>query len=1024
MECPSCHSEMPDDSRFCEACGAALPVRCATCGATSRAGARFCSKCGNTLTLEGAGPPTKPATALISPATQSAASAERRQLTVMFVDLVGSTALSARLDPEDMREIIGAYHRCCAEQITKTGGFVAKYMGDGVLAYFGYPEAHEDDAERGVRAALELTEAVPRLGTGQEVSLQVRIGIATGLVVVGDLIGEGAAQEQGVVGDTPNVAARLQALAEPGQMAISDSTRRLIGGMFEYRDLGRVTLKGLPDPVQAWHVLGASTVESRFEALHETNLTPLVGREEEIELLLRRWGQVKNGDGRVVLLSGEPGIGKSRLIAAVQEALDPESHTRLRYFCSPHHQDSALYPIIAQLERAGGIEREDGPETKLNKLEALLARTAPSTDDDLVLLAELLSIPTGGRYRSLTLAPQRKKEKTFEALLRQIETVTRQQPVLMVFEDVHWIDPSSRELLDLTVEWMRHLSVLLLITFRPEFQPPWTGPAHVTMLTLNRLARRAGAVMVERLVGDKAALPSAVVEEIIERTDGVPLFVEELTKAVLEAGAGNANTGATVAAMSTATLVIPATLHASLIARLDRLGPAKNIAQIGAAIGREFAYALLAAVAPLPEPRLQRALEQLTASGLVFQRGTPPHSAYMFKHALVQDAAYETLLKSRRHDLHARIVQAYEDRFPEQAELQPELIAHHCSQADLTDKAIDYWDRAGQRGVRLSASAEAVAHFTKALNLLARFPQDAQQHDRRELGLQLALAGTALVAKGWGSPQMGEAYARARELCRKVGQVPEIVATLQGLFTFRLNRSEIAPAREAAEELLHLSERHDDSSSTAKLFGHGAMGISLVFHADFAGALAHLQRSLALYDPIKHRGPTIGGHDRRVACRGFTAWTLLFQGHPGRALVESQQALAHARELSHPYTLAFALHVNCLFEQVRRDWDALAERSAELVALAAEQGFPHVLATGTFFRGWALLAAGDAIDQAIAEMQRGLAAKQAIGAELKVPYYLGLLATAHTLANRVPEAGTGTLGRGPGTGRANRRAVV
>jgi class 3 adenylate cyclase/DNA polymerase III delta prime subunit len=554
----------------------------------------------------------------------------------MFCDLVGSTALSARLDPEDMREIIGAYHRCCAEQITKFGGFVAKYMGDGVLAYFGYPQAHEDDAERAVRSALSLIEAVSKLRTREDAVLQVRIGIATGVVVVGDLIGEGTAQEQGVVGDTPNLAARLQAQAEPGQVVISDGTRRLTGGLFEYHDLGRVALKGLPDLVQAWLVTGATAVQSRFEAQHEASLTPLIGREEELELLLRRWRQAVSGEGRVVLLSGEPGIGKSRLTVALEERLKEEPHARLGYFCSPHHAESAFYPIVTQLERAAELERHDTPDVKVDKLKSLLS-SASDYATDVQLLAELLSIPTADHYAPLNLTPQPKKEKTFEALLRQLEILSRQRPMLMVYEDVHWIDPSSRDLLDMTVERVTRLPALLIITFRPEFQPPWVGQEYVTTLTLNRLGRRAGMALIERVAG-KDALSNEIVAEIVERTDGIPLFVEELTKAVVETQAGSNDVKGTLSAMPLSTHAVPSTLHASLTARLDHLGSdAKEIAQAGAAIGREFTYELLAPVARKGEADLRAALGRLTDAGLVFRRGTPPQATFQFKHALVPD---------------------------------------------------------------------------------------------------------------------------------------------------------------------------------------------------------------------------------------------------------------------------------------------------------------------------------------------------------------------------------------------------
>jgi len=528
-------------------------------------------------------------------------SAERRQVTVMFSDLVGSTALSARMDPEDLREVISAYQKCIASTVQRFGGFVAKYMGDGVLVYFGYPQAHEDDAERAVRAGLELIAAVTGLKTGA--ALQTRVGIATGLVVVGDLIGSGAAQEQAVVGETPNLAARLQGIAEPNMVVIAESTRRLLGNLFELQDLGAKNLKGIAGPARAWAALRASSAEGRFEALHASGLTALVGREEELELLLRRWSRAKTGEGQVVLLSGEAGIGKSRLTAALLERLTGDPHTRLRYFCSPQHTDSALYPIIGQMERAAGLAHDDSPQTKLDKLDTLLAQTATSKQD-VALVAEMLSLPNDCRYPTLDLAPPQRRQRTMEALVSQIEALTRQSPVLMIFEDAHWTDPTSLEAFGRTVDRIKTLPVLLIVTFRPEFNAPWAGRSNVMSLALNRLGEREAAAIIARLVGNKE-LPADVMAEIVERTDGIPLFVEEMTKAVLEAESeGEARR--TAAAVPSLALAVPPSLHASLMARLDRLGPAKEVAQIGAAIGREFSHALLAAVVHKPEAELER----------------------------------------------------------------------------------------------------------------------------------------------------------------------------------------------------------------------------------------------------------------------------------------------------------------------------------------------------------------------------------------------------------------------------------
>ena len=578
------------------------------------------------------------------PATVDASprdNAERRQVTVMFSDLVGSTALSARMDPEDLREVISSYQKCVAETVRRYDGFVAKYMGDGVLIYFGYPQAHEDDAERAVRAGLEVVTAVA--GLKAPVSLQTRIGIATGLVVVGDLIGSGEAQERGIVGETPNLAARLQGIAEPNVVVIAEGTRRLLGNLFELEDLGPKDLKGISGPVRAFAALRPASVEGRFEALHGTGMTDLVGREEELELLLRRWSKAKTGEGQAVLLSGEAGIGKSRLTAALLERLVPEPHTRLRYFCSPQHTDSAFYPIIGQMERAAGLAHDDTPQAKLDKLDALLAQTS-TTKEDAALFAEMLSLPNDGRYPALDLTPQQRRQRTLEALTAQLARLASQHPVLMIFEDVHWIDPTSLEALNRTVDRIKGLPALLIITFRPEFDAPWVGQPHVTSLTLNRLGERDAATIIECLVGNKG-LPADVMAEIVERTDGIPLFVEEMTKAVLEAeGEGEARK--TAAVVPSPTLAVPASLHASLMARLDRLGPAKEVAQIGTAVGREFSHALLAAVVRKPEAELNSLLERLIEAALLFRQGVPPHATYLFKHALVQDAAYGTLSRA------------------------------------------------------------------------------------------------------------------------------------------------------------------------------------------------------------------------------------------------------------------------------------------------------------------------------------------------------------------------------------------
>ena len=603
-------------------------------------------------------------------------------------------------------------------------------MGDGVLAYFGYPQAHEHDAERAVQAGLAIVEAAPKLVTAAGSSLHVRVGIATGLVVVGDLIGSGEAQERGVVGDTPNLAARLQAIAEPDMVVIAEGTRKLLGNLFELQDLGTKDLKGIAGPARAWAALRPSSAESRFEALHASGLTALVGREEEFELLLRRWSKAKGGEGQVVLLSGEAGIGKSRLTAALLERLAGEPHTRLRYFCSPQHTDSALYPIIGQMERAAGLARDDAPQAKLDKLDAVLARTATSIEDA-ALFAEMLSLPNDGRYPTLDLTAPQRRQRTLEALVSQVEALTRQNPVLMIFEDAHWTDPTSLEAFGRTVNRIAGLRVLLIVTFRPEFEAPWIGRPHVTVphpqsadparnRRHDRLRRRQQAPPGEHPAGHRRAHRRHPAVRGGNDQGG--------------AGGGGRGRGASepVAVVPSSALAVPASLHASLMARLDRLGPAKEVAQIGAVIGREFSHALLATTARKPEAELGSALDRLIAAGLLFRQGAPPHATYLFKHALVQDAAYGTLLREPRRALHARIAEAIENQFAEIADNQPELLARHCTEAGLIEKAAGLWGKAGQRSLARSALVEAVEQLTCALALIAALPATPDSASRAD----------------------------------------------------------------------------------------------------------------------------------------------------------------------------------------------------------------------------------------------------------------------------------------------------
>jgi class 3 adenylate cyclase len=731
--------------------------------------------------------------------------AERRQLTVMFVDLVGSTELAARLDPEDLREVMRAYQATCAEVVCRFEGHLARFLGDGVLAYFGWPCAHEDDAERAVRAGLQLIEAVARLEPGGEMRLRARVGVATGQVVVGDLISGGALDKDAVSGDTPNLAARLQALASPGNVVISQATRRLVGGLFELADLGRQRLKGFAEPLAVWQVLGEGRAEGRFEALHGEHLTPLVGREHELGILLERWAWAREGDGQAVLLAGEPGIGKSRMLRTLRERLGDQPYTPLSHYCSPRHTNSALYPVIDLLERAARLDHDAPPEEQQARLEAVLAGTHERLDEAVPLLAALLGVPTDKRYRALNLTPEVQKRRTLLVLLDQLAALAAERPVLALYEDVHWIDPTTLELLGMVIERVRQLPVLVLITFRPEFQPPWAGQAHVTMLTMGRLGRRQGADLVARVTGDKS-LPSGIVEQIVARTDGVPLFVEELTKTVLESGLLADAGDHYELSGPLPPLAIPTTLHDSLMARLDRLAPVKEVAQIGAVIGRDFSHELLAAVAGRPEADLNTALDQLVQSELVFRRGDPPDASYSFKHVLVQDAAYQSLLKSRRQQLHARIAKVLEEHFPEAADAQPELLARHWTAAGFGEKAVAYWYEAGRLALGRSAVVEAAAHFTYGLDLLANsFGTSPRAH--WELKLRVVLGSALAGAHGTGSADTGQAYARALELCNKTDDTTLLFPALYGLVRFHFSRAELVPALQFAERALNAARQ-------------------------------------------------------------------------------------------------------------------------------------------------------------------------------------------------------------------------
>src|SRR5262249_37503793 len=866
-------------------------------------------------------------------------------LTVMFCDLVGSTALSGQLDPEELREVLRSYQEAVAEVIRPFDGYIARYLGDGLLIYFGYPWAHEDDAQRAVRAGLATAARMPylnsrlrqTLGAQQVAPLQVRIGIHTGLVVVGEMGSEDYRDPTAIVGETPNIAARLQEITEPDTVVISAPTHRLIEGFFACQDLGPHMLKGVSSPVPAYRVLGESGARGRLEVAATRGLTPLVGRDEEVSLLLKCWERAKEGEGQIVLLSGEGGIGKSRLAQVLKERSAGEGHLCLEARCSPYSQNSALYPVIDFLQRSLQFRREESPEEKLDKLVGALAAYDLVLPEVVPLLAGLLSLPAA-QFPLPVPTPQKQREKTLHAILTWLLKVAERQPVLSVWEDLHWADPSTLELLGLLLEQAALSNLLVVLIFRPDFTPPWAHRSHMTPLALNRLGRRQVEAMVENLTGGKA-LPAEVVQQVVSKTDGVPLFVEELTKMVLESGLLREADGRYDLTGPLRPLAIPTTLQDSRMARLDRLGPVKEVAQLGATLGREFAYELLQAVWPGDEPNLQQAVSKLLDAEVLYQRGLPPQTRYVFKHALIQDAAYQSLLKSKRKQYHQQIARVLEERFPETKEVQPELLAHHYTEAGLSEQAIPYWQRAGQRASQRWAHVEAISHFTKGLQQLQLLP-DTPTRAQQELTLQIALGPVLMASKGYAAPEVEQAFARARELCQRIGETPQLFPVLLGLRSFYTVRGEYHIARQLGEQLLRLAQRVQDPGLL--LEAHHALGGTLYWMGEFASVREHVEQVLALYDPQQHRSHAFpSGQDPGVVCLSYTALILWKLGYPDQALRRSREASALAKELAHPLSQALALAMTAGFYQCLREGGLAQECAEALLTLSREQGFVY-----------------------------------------------------------------------------------
>jgi class 3 adenylate cyclase/predicted ATPase len=923
--------------------------------------------------------------------------AERRQLTLMFCDLVGSTAMSTRFDPEDMRGIVGAYHRCCASIIASNGGFVAKYMGDGVLAYFGYPKAHEHDAERAVRAGLAIVEAAPKLETAASSPLHVRIGIATGIVVVGDLLGLGEARERSVVGETPNLAARLQGIAEPDNVVIGDGTRRLLGNLFELKELGATDLKGIAGPVQAWGVLRARSVESRFEALHTSALGALVGRDPEIELLLDRWHKATDGEGQVVMLSSQPGIGKSRLTRALAERLSGQDFVRLLYYCSPYHTNSALYPVVQQFQRAAGFSMDDSVKTKLKKLDALMNRFGHK--DAMPLLAHLLSIPTRHQYSELSTDPQERRKAVLAQMVELLADLAHRQPVLIIAEDLHWIDPTSLEFLQRLVSRIGDLRVLMIVTLRPEFSLQWTGD-HVTAITLNGLNPQQSTDLVRRLTQGKP-LPDEMLAQIVARTDGVPLFIEELTKTIVESGVLLDKGDRYEIGHINPSMAIPATLRDSLLARLDRLDRVKEVAQIGAVIGREFPYELLSVILPIPARELRNTLRRLTEAALLFVRGRPPRADYTFKHMLIQETAYDSLLRSRRIVLHSQIANALHNKFPDISTAQPELLAHHYTLAGDAERAVEYWLKAGRRSTERSTGAEAINHLEKALEVLQTLP-DTSERARKELDLRIALLTPTISIRGYGSHETEQIIARARAIAEKVGEATQLYPVMYGEWAFNIVSGRIQNSRQLAEQYMLLAQNQPDK--VPLLVGHRMLGTSLASTGELSLACDQFKRVLTLYDPRLHMSSSfIYGQDSLVTALTFLALTLLILGAPKEAIAAGQRALEYADELKHPNTQGVALCLaGALLQEICRNVPATRKHTIRIGKLAQSRSLGLWLITGRVFESWVLGQQGR-WGEAIIGMRKTLDEHKASGTYLIRSHFLGLLAELYQGAGQPME---------------------
>ena len=979
---------------------------CRNCEYDNPKEALFCMKCGTRL-VEGNISATRPLDTYPESKTNDrlAHEPERRQMTVMFCDLVGSTRLSEQLDPEDLREVMRAYQEVCAKVIKRFEGYIAKYLGDGILVYFGYPKAHEDDARRAVHTGLDVVEAVSHLPLQEkqlQQPLQVRMGIHTGLVVVGEMGAGGVREQMAIVGDTPNIAARLQGLAESDTVVISTATHRLVQGYFDCESIGQHTLKGMSRPMEAYRVVGESGIRGRLEVAGAKGLTPFVGREEEVEILFDRWKRAREGEGQVVLLSGEAGIGKSRLLQVMKSRLVDEPYTKIESHCSAYYQDSSLYPVIDHLRSWLNLKREDTTGAKLAKIEAALQKYGFSLDETVPLFASLLSVPIPADYMPLKLSPEGYKRKTFEALTSLLLKEAEKKPVLRIVEDLHWVDPSTLEYLNLLVDNVKDARILIVFTVRPNFTLPWPICSNITQIAVDQLDSKQVEKLVAAIAEDRL-LPKEIVEHVGAKTDGIPLFVEELTKMLLESACMVDDGGMYRLSEPLPRLAIPSTLKDLLMARLDRLDTPKDLVQVGATLGREFTHELLCEISQLDSLNLGRELVKLVNAGILDQRGNPPEASYYFKHALIQDAAYESILKSKRQTYHRVVAKVLEEKFPETKEIQPELIARHYTDAGLSEEAIPFWLKAGKRATERSAHAEAINHLNKGLELLKSVSSTPERFEN-ELNFQVALGGPLRVTEGFAGTGVEKAYLRAMALCRKAGRTDRIYPVLRGMSGIYLARGELRKANGLGKQLMVLSQESNDSKHLVQ--AHYIMGASLFCLGQIESAFGHLEQGLSHYNPKEHSShASLYGQDAGAACLFWSSWSQWFLGYPDQALMRSDEAIRLAKELSHPYSLAISYNLAAFIRHFRGELDKTNEMSEVSINLCSDGGYGLFLPMGVILNGWSMARSDNASEGAIEKILQGISSWRSTGAEVFCSFWYALLGDLYLCAGMRDEAG-------------------